>query len=59
MEGLSFYIKNLLDDIQLNMVEKARAYRDAHITKADTWEEFKKVLERKRRIYFRSLGWHR
>ena len=47
MEGLSFYIKNLLDDIQINMVEKARAYRDAHITKADTWEEFKNVLDQK------------
>jgi prolyl-tRNA synthetase len=47
MEGVSVYIKTLLDDIQLNMVEKARAYRDAHITKADTWEEFKKVLNEK------------
>ncbi len=47
MDGLSNFIKTLLDEIQLQLVEKARAYRDAHITKVNTWEEFKKVLEEK------------
>jgi prolyl-tRNA synthetase len=31
----------------LQLVEKARAYRDAHITKVNSWEEFKKVLDEK------------
>lgn len=47
MDGLSYFIKTLLDEIQLHLVEKARAYRDAHITKVNSWEEFKKVLEEK------------
>lgn len=47
MDGLSYFIKTLLDEIQLHLVEKARAYRDAHITKVYSWEEFKKVLEEK------------
>lgn len=47
MENLSFFIKGLLDEIQLNLVNRARAYRDAHITEANSWEEFKKLLEEK------------
>jgi prolyl-tRNA synthetase len=47
MDGLSFFIKTLLDEIQLNLVDKARAYRDAHITRVDSWEDFKKVLDEK------------
>lgn len=37
----------LLEKIQSAMFEKARAYRDAHITKVDSWEEFKNVLDKK------------
>jgi prolyl-tRNA synthetase len=47
MDGLSNFIKTLLDEIQLHLVEKARAYRNAHITKVNSWEEFKKVLDEK------------
>ena len=47
MEGLAYYIKTLLDEIQLNLFERARTYRDAHITPVDTWEDFKKVLVEK------------
>ena len=47
MDNLSFFIKGLLDEIQLNLVNRARAYRDAHITEANSWEEFKKLLEEK------------
>jgi prolyl-tRNA synthetase len=47
MDNLSFFVKSLLDEIQLQLVEKARAYRDAHITKVNSWEEFKKVLDEK------------
>ena len=27
------------------MFDKAKAYRDAHITRVDSWEEFEKVLD--------------
>ncbi|MBN9380001.1 MAG: proline--tRNA ligase [Chitinophagaceae bacterium] len=47
MEGLDAYVKNLLEQIQQAMYDKALAYRDAHITKADTWAEFEKVLNEK------------
>ncbi|NQX81236.1 MAG: proline--tRNA ligase [Flavobacteriaceae bacterium] len=41
------YIDNLLVDIQNDMFNKAKAYRDSHITKVDTFEEFKDVLKNK------------
>jgi prolyl-tRNA synthetase len=47
MEGISFYVKTLLDEIQLNLYNRAKAYRDSHITSVDTWEDFKKVLVEK------------
>jgi prolyl-tRNA synthetase len=40
-------IEFLLEDIQRNIFEKARNYREEHITEVDGYEEFKKVLERK------------
>jgi prolyl-tRNA synthetase len=47
IDGLSGYIASLLEEIQTNMFNKAKAYRDAHITPADSWDEFKKLLEEK------------
>jgi prolyl-tRNA synthetase len=47
LEGLADYIITLLSDIQLSMFNKAKAYRDEHVTKVDTWEEFEKVLDEK------------
>ncbi|MBS1605328.1 MAG: proline--tRNA ligase, partial [Bacteroidetes bacterium] len=47
LDGLTEYVKNLLEDIQNAMYEKARSYRDAHITKADTMEEFERLLDEK------------
>jgi prolyl-tRNA synthetase len=46
-EGVAEYIKNLLDDIQSNLFNRAKAYRDANITRVDTLEEFQKVLDEK------------
>ena len=40
-------IEFLLEDIQRNIFEKARNYREEHITKVDGYEEFKKVLDQK------------
>ena len=47
MENVDTYIENLLDDIQRNLFEKAKNYRDTHITKVDNFDEFKEVLENK------------
>jgi prolyl-tRNA synthetase len=47
LDGLPKALQNLLDDIQQSMFEKAKAYRDEHITKVDTWDEFVKVLDEK------------
>lgn len=47
LDGIVDYIKTLLDDIQLNIYNRARQYRDDHITKVDTWDEFIKLLDEK------------
>ena len=47
MEGLTHSIVNLLEQIHQNMFEKAKAFRDSHITKADNWDEFVKLLDEK------------
>ncbi|MBO9675284.1 MAG: proline--tRNA ligase [Sphingobacteriaceae bacterium] len=46
-EGLDIYIVKLLEDIQQNMFNKALAYRDEHITEANSYEEFKELLDTK------------
>ena len=47
MEGIENHVENLLEDIQTNLFEKAKKYRDEHITPVDDFETFKKVLEEK------------
>jgi prolyl-tRNA synthetase len=47
IEGLSKYINNLLEEIQTNMFNKAKQFRDEHITKADSWEDFINTLDTK------------
>lgn len=39
-EGIEDYIENLLADIQQNMFNKAKTFRDSHIVEVNTWEEF-------------------
>ena len=46
-EGLVERIVTLLDEIQQNIFQKALNFRNSMITKVDTWEEFKDVLENK------------
>ena len=45
LDGLHETIVQLLDEIQQAMFDKARAYRDAHITKVDNWQDFEKALD--------------
>jgi prolyl-tRNA synthetase len=47
IDGLTASITRLLEDIQQSMFDKARAYRDSHITEVNSWEEFESVLEKK------------
>ena len=47
LDGLTEYIVNLLSDIQQQMFNKAKAYREEHITRADSWDEFEKILDGK------------
>lgn len=44
-QGLAEHISALLDEIQKNMYAKALRFRDANITKVDTWDEFKTKIE--------------
>jgi prolyl-tRNA synthetase len=47
MEGLADYVKELLLTIQDSMYKKALAFRDDHITRADTMAEFERLLDEK------------
>ena len=47
MEGLAAYVSTLLETIQKSMYEKALSYRESHITPADSWDEFVKLLQEK------------
>ena len=47
LDGIGQYVQSLLDEIQQNMFNKAKAYRDDHISKADSWEEFISLLDSK------------
>lgn len=47
LDGIAQYVDSLLKDIQQSMFNKALAYRDEHITKADSWDEFVKLLDEK------------
>ena len=46
-DGIAFYIKNLLEQIQNDLFNKALDYRNTHITEVNSFEEFKTVLEGK------------
>lgn len=46
-EGLASYIENLLGEIQENIYQKALKFRNDSISKADTYEDFKKILDEK------------
>ena len=46
LEGIEEYVANLLDEIQNNIYQKARNYRDSRIYKVDTYDEFKAQIEK-------------
>jgi prolyl-tRNA synthetase len=46
-EGLIGHIQQLLEIIQQNMFNRAVAFRETHTSKADSWEEFTRLLDEK------------
>jgi len=47
IDGIGLHVKNLLDDIQANIFNRAKACRDDHITEANSWDEFVELLDNK------------
>lgn len=47
IDGIGLHVKNLLDEIQANIFNRAKAFRDDHITEANTWDEFVQLLDNK------------
>lgn len=47
LEGIAEHVNRLLTEIQSNMYNKAKAFQESHITKADSWDEFVKMLDEK------------
>ncbi|NCT95073.1 MAG: proline--tRNA ligase [Chitinophagaceae bacterium] len=47
LDGIASHIKTLLNDIQEQIYNKAKAFRDANITPVNTWDEFVSVLDNK------------
>ena len=47
LDGVDRYVKDLLKDIQDNLFNKAKKYRDAHISVAHSIDELKDILENK------------
>lgn len=47
LEGIADLVEQTLEDMQKSIFDRALAFRNSMITKVDTWEEFKDVLENK------------
>jgi prolyl-tRNA synthetase len=47
LDGIADYIAQLLATIQQAMYQKAHTFREANITKVDSWDAFVKVLDEK------------
>ena len=45
LDGIATYVKNLLDDIQQNIFNKALAHRESKTVEVDTYEDFKQKIE--------------
>lgn len=50
-DGIVEYVEQLLEDIQNNIFEKARKFRDASIREVNSYEEFKEEIEKGGFIY--------
>ena len=46
LEGIAEFVKNLLEEIQQNIYDKALARREEMTRKVDTWDQFKEEIEK-------------
>lgn len=46
MEGIADKVETLLEEIQVNLFEKAKNFREENSRNVDTWEEFKVEIEK-------------
>jgi len=46
-DGIAVYLRDLLEQIQVDLFQRALDYRNSHITEVNDFEEFKSVLEEK------------
>ena len=46
LDGIVDYVANLFEDIQNNIYTKARNFRDSHIFEANSYDEFKELIEK-------------
>ena len=46
LDGIVDYVANLLEDIQNTIYTKARNFRDSHIFEANSYDEFKELIEK-------------
>ena len=47
IDGVVAHVQALLDAIQQNMFERAKSYQQEHITPADNWDDFVRLLDEK------------
>ena len=47
LDSIVKHIEQLLQDIQQSIYDKAKAHQQSHITNADSWDEFVKLLDEK------------
>ncbi len=47
LDGIEDYVVNLLDEIQINLLQRAKDYRSEHTTIVDTYDEFKEAIANK------------
>lgn len=52
LDSVVTHVTGLLDDIQNNLFERAKTYRDTHITTVDDYNVFKELLETKGGFFF-------
>jgi prolyl-tRNA synthetase len=55
MDGLAEHVRALLDTIQQALYDRAARFREEHTTRADSWEEFTRIMEG--RPGFVIAGW--
>jgi len=44
-EGIGAHIEKLLEEIQQNIFNRAKTFRDSHIREVNSWDEFTKAIE--------------